>query len=80
VKDKLRRKGPANAPDDEFWRLMRRYLPLIGVMPGCILAGYLIGIGLDHLFSTSYLKLVFLVLGFAAGIFEVFRTLGRDAE
>lgn len=73
-------KGSPEGGGDEFWRLMRRYAPLIGVMPGCILAGYLIGVGLDHLFSTRYLSLVFITLGFVAGIVQVIRLLGRDAE
>jgi F0F1-type ATP synthase assembly protein I len=63
---------------DDFWRLMRRYVPVIGLMPGCILAGYLIGEGLDYLFSTRYLKFVFIVLGFIAGVAQVLRILGRD--
>ena len=72
--------GLKNGGDGEFWRLMRRYMPLIGVMPGCLIAGYLIGAGLDHVFSTRYLSLVFMALGFVAGIVEVIRVLGRDAE
>ena len=63
---------------DEFWRLMRRYTPVIGLLPGCILAGFLIGAGLDHVFSTHYLRLVFVVLGFAAGVIQVIRILNRD--
>lgn len=63
---------------DEFWRLMRRYAPVIGLMPGCIVAGYLIGDGLDHLFSTHYLKLVFVLVGFAGGLIELIRILSRD--
>jgi F0F1-type ATP synthase assembly protein I len=72
--------SPSKGSDAEFWRLMRRYVPLIGVMPGCILAGYLIGAGLDHLFSTRYLTLVFIMLGFVAGTVQVIRLLSRDAE
>ena len=72
--------GPNKGNEAEFWRLMRRYAPLIGVMPGCIIAGYLIGAGLDHLFSTRRLSLVFMALGFVAGVVEVIRVLGRDAE
>lgn len=72
--------GPRRDNEAEFWRLMRRYAPLIGVMPGCILAGYLIGVGLDHLFSTRYLSLVFMMLGFVAGIVQVIRLLSRDSE
>jgi F0F1-type ATP synthase assembly protein I len=71
--------GPNKGNEAEFWRLMRRYAPLIGVMPGCIIAGYLIGAGLDHLFSTRRLSLVFMALGFVAGVVEVIRVLGRDA-
>jgi len=66
--------------DTEFWRLMRRYAPLIGVMPGCIVAGYFIGAALDRLLSTRLLSLVFMGLGFVAGIVEVIRVLGRDSE
>ena len=72
--------GPNKENEAEFWRLMRRYAPLIGVMPGCIIAGYLIGAGLDHLFSTRRLSLVFMALGFVAGVVEVIRVLGRDVE
>jgi F0F1-type ATP synthase assembly protein I len=63
---------------DEFWRLMRRYTPVIGLMPGCILAGYFIGYGLDRLFSTHYLTLVFGLLGFVAGLIQLIRILSRD--
>ena len=63
---------------DEFWRLMARYVPVIGLMPGCVLAGYLIGAGLDHLFSTTYLRLVFIILGMVAGVIQLFRILGSD--
>jgi F0F1-type ATP synthase assembly protein I len=59
---------------------MRRYVPVIGLMPGCILAGYLIGAGLDYAFGTTYLRLVFIVLGVVAGVVQVFRMLGRDAR
>jgi F0F1-type ATP synthase assembly protein I len=68
-----------SSQDDEFWRLMRRYVPLIGLMPGCILAGYLIGAGLDYLLGTTYLRLVFIVLGFISGVVQVIRVLGRDS-
>lgn len=65
---------------DEFWRLMARYLPVLGLVPGYILAGYLIGAGLDHAFSTTYLKLVFIVLGVVGGVLQLIRLLSRDAK
>ena len=58
---------------------MARYMPVVGLMPGCILAGYLIGAGFDHLFSTTYLRLVFIFLGVVAGVIQLMRILGRDS-
>jgi len=49
------------------------------MLPGYAFAGYLIGYGLDHLFSTQFLRLVFLVLGVAGGLVNVVRELNRDA-
>jgi F0F1-type ATP synthase assembly protein I len=69
---------PQSKNSNEFWRLMARYVPVIGLMPGCILGGYLIGAGLDHLFSTTYLRLVFIILGLVAGVVQLMRILGRD--
>ena len=65
---------------DEFWYLMTRYLPVIGLMPASVLAGYAIGYGLDYLFSTTILRFVFLVLGVVAGIVQVMRILGSNME
>jgi hypothetical protein len=65
---------------DDFFRLMARYAPVIGLMPGCILAGYLIGYGLDYLFSTSFLRYVFGALGIVSGIVQLIRILGRDTQ
>ena len=72
------RDPPQDKQGDDFWRLMARYIPVIGLMPGCILAGYLIGAGLDHVFSTTYLRLVFIILGVVAGVVQLMRILGRD--
>ena len=79
---------PSEPPDsrsekrsaDEFWRLMTRYAPAIGLMPASVLAGYIIGYGLDYLFSTTFLRLVFLILGGVSGIVQLIRLLGRDRK
>jgi F0F1-type ATP synthase assembly protein I len=65
---------------DDFLRLMARYVPLIGLMPASILVGYVIGYGLDHLFSTTVLRYVFAGLGIVSGIVQLIRILGRDAR
>ncbi len=56
--------SPTGRPDgDDFWTLMTRYAPALGLVPGSAVAGYLIGDVLDHAFSTTFLRFVFLVLG-----------------
>jgi hypothetical protein len=59
---------------------MARYAPVIGLMPGSLLAGYLIGYGLDYLFSTTVLRYVFAGVGIVSGIVQLIRILGRDAQ
>jgi F0F1-type ATP synthase assembly protein I len=63
----------------EFFRLMARYSPVIMLMPASALAGYAIGYGFDYLFSTTFLRFVFLILGVVSGIVQLIRILGRDA-
>ncbi len=64
---------------DDFFRLMARYVPLIGLMPACsACVGYAIGYGLDYLFSTTMLRYVFSGLGAVSGIVHLVRILGRD--
>ena len=63
---------------DDFFRLMARYAPAIGLMPASLFAGYLIGYGLDHLFSTTVLRYVFAALGIVSGLVQLIRILGRD--
>jgi hypothetical protein len=65
---------------DDFVRLMARYAPAIGVVPGSIAAGYLIGYGLDHLFATTFLRYVFAALGIVSGMVQLVRMLGKDAK
>ncbi len=63
---------------DDFLRLMARYVPLLGLVPGSILAGYFIGYGLDAAFGTMKLRYVFAGLGIVAGLVQTFRILSRD--
>lgn len=59
---------------------MTRYAPAIGLMPASVFAGYIIGYGLDYLFSTTFLRLVFMILGVVSGIVQLIRLLGRDMK
>ena len=72
--------GDGNGGRDEFWRLMTRYAPAVGLMPASVLAGYAVGYGLDHLFSTTFLRFVFMILGVVAGIVQLMRILGNDMK
>jgi hypothetical protein len=65
---------------DEFWRLMMRYIPVIGLLPASVFAGYAIGYGLDYAFSTTILRFVFMMLGVAAGIVQLIRILGGNPK
>lgn len=55
-----------------------KYYGLIFVLPAGALVGYGIGYGLDKLFHTGFLKIVFLLLGVVAGMIDLFRELTKD--
>jgi F0F1-type ATP synthase assembly protein I len=51
-----------------------RYSQLAFVLPACTVVGWLIGLGLDHWLHTTWLYLVGLIVGIAAGFVELVRT------
>ena len=53
---------------------MARYSQLAFVLPACTVAGWLIGLALDHYLHTTWLYLVGLIVGIAAGFVELVRT------
>ena len=55
-----------------------KYYGLIFVLPAAVLVGYGIGYALDKVFHTGFLKVVFLLLGVAAGMIDLFRELTKD--
>jgi F0F1-type ATP synthase assembly protein I len=65
-------------PKDDLVRELGKYYHIAFLLPACILVGFGIGYGLDKLFGTGILKIIFLLLGVAAGIIEVIRELNRD--
>ena len=58
--------------------MVGRYMQLAFLLPACVFVGYGIGYYLDKLFGTSFLYLVFLLLGIAAGFVEMIRELLRE--
>jgi ATP synthase protein I len=65
-------------PKDNIVRDVGKYYTLAFLLPACILVGFGIGYGLDKLFGTGILKIIFLLLGVAAGIIEIIRELSKD--
>jgi F0F1-type ATP synthase assembly protein I len=61
------------------WALVGEYTTLAMMMPASTVVGYLIGYGLDHLFHTHFLRVVFLLLGIAAGFIQLIRQVQKDA-
>jgi F0F1-type ATP synthase assembly protein I len=55
-----------------------RYTAVAMALPSATLAGYLIGYGLDRWLGTTYLKIVFLILGIVGGFYELIRQLMQD--
>lgn len=65
---------------DDFLRLMARYVPILGLVPGGVVAGYFIGYGLDAAFGTTALRYVFAGLGIIGALVQTFRILNRDTQ
>jgi F0F1-type ATP synthase assembly protein I len=63
-----------NNPDRSFWVQFARYSQLAFVLPACTVAGWLIGAGLDKWLHMTWLYLLGLILGIAAGFVELVRT------
>jgi len=63
---------------DDMWGVFARYFSLAVLLPVSSLVGYGIGYGLDRLFSTHFLSIVFLLLGSAAGFIELVREISKE--
>jgi F0F1-type ATP synthase assembly protein I len=55
-----------------------KYYGMIFILPAAVLVGFGIGYGLDKVFHTTFLRIVFLFLGAAAGMIDLFRELTKD--
>jgi F0F1-type ATP synthase assembly protein I len=53
---------------------LANYSQLAFIFPATTVAGWLIGLGLDHWLHTTWLYLVGLILGIVAGFVELIRT------
>jgi F0F1-type ATP synthase assembly protein I len=55
-----------------------KYYGMIFVLPAAALVGFGFGYLLDKFFHTGFLKIIFLLLGVAAGMIDLFRELSKD--
>jgi F0F1-type ATP synthase assembly protein I len=61
--------------DDNVWAQASRYLSLGLILPAGTCVGYLIGYLLDRLFHTTFVWLIFLLLGSVGGFLALLREL-----
>jgi len=79
---------PTPIPPDEgqeaskksAWVQVGRYSELALMLPAGTVVGWLAGSALDRWLHTSWIGVVGLVLGSAAGLIEVIRTVLRDTK
>ncbi len=62
------------ADDRNTWLQVSRFIELGVVLPACTFVGWLAGAGLDRWLHTTWLYLLGLILGIAAGFVQLIRT------
>lgn len=65
---------------DNVMMMVGRYSSLAMLLPAATFTGYAIGYGLDYLFSTRYLRFVFLAVGIVGGFVQLIRDLSREPK
>lgn len=74
VSDKLQVMPDPPSPEKRsFWIAVARYSQLAFVLPAATVTGWLIGLALDKWLGTTWLYLLGLLLGIAAGFVELVR-------
>ncbi len=76
-------RGPARQADSSkrsFVVQAARYSQLALTLPAATVVGWLVGVALDRWLGTSFLYLVGLLLGIAAGFIELIRTVTRESR
>jgi ATP synthase protein I len=65
---------------ENVWVQVSRYSQLALVLPSATVVGWLLGSVLDRWLHTGWISIVGLLLGSAAGLIEVIRTILRDTK
>ena len=69
-----------NSEKRSLWIAIARYSQLAFVLPAATFAGWVLGALLDKWLHTTWLYLVGLLLGIAAGFVELIRTVTREEK
>lgn len=70
-----------NSEKKSAWIQLAKYSQLAFVFPAATVAGWLIGVALDHWLHTTWLYLAGLILGIIAGFVELIRAaLSADSK
>lgn len=65
---------------ENLWVQVSRYSQLALVLPSATIVGWLLGTAIDHWLHTAWISIIGLLLGTAAGLIEVIRTVQRDTK
>ena len=65
---------------ENFWVQASRYSQVALTLPAALVVGWLIRAALDRWLHTTWLYLAGILLGIAAGFFELIRTVLRDTK
>jgi ATP synthase protein I len=66
--------------DKSFWLQIGRYSQLAMIFPAAVVVGWLLGVALDRWLHTTWIYLVGLILGIAAGFVELIRVASKDTQ
>jgi F0F1-type ATP synthase assembly protein I len=64
--------------EKSLWVQLANYSQLAFIFPAATVAGWLIGLALDHWLHTTWLYLAGLILGIIAGFVELIRTVSSS--
>ncbi len=64
---------------NDAYVMLGRYLGLATLLPATTVVGYAVGYFLDKAAGTTFLKVVFLILGIIAGFVQLIRELSKDS-
>lgn len=69
---------PSRPDKSLIW--LSKYLSLALTLPASVVAGYVLGMLADHWLHVSFLKVLGIVLGMAAGVIQIVRELTRESK